>query len=415
MAQVEAAVADFVDRPVWPLRDDDLVHDLSRLSHVMAQLTAVTAALVREVEGRAIPTRHGASSTIVWLRESLRVSIHSARRMADLATLLDARPVLRDALVAGQVNPEQATVIGAALAALPDDLDLALVDKAESLLVEHAGEFEPSILRRFGERILSHVAPDLADDALRRQLDRDEAQAYAARTLTITAESSGRTRLSGWLDTESAAVITAALDPLCKPVPAPDGHLDPRSPGQRRADALVDVCRLALRTDQLPDNGGQRPQVVVTVGLDLLVRQLRHGLLDTGHALSPAAVRRLACDAQVIPAVLGGDGAVLDLGRTRRLFTGAARRALVLRDGGCGFPGCDRPPRWCEGHHLTSWLDGGATDMDNGVLLCGHHHRVIHRGDWRVRLAADRRPEFIPPAYVDQQQRPRRNHYHQRP
>jgi hypothetical protein len=110
--------------------------------------------------------------------------------------------------------------------------------------------------------------------------------------------------------------------------------------------------------------------VVVTVPFDVLRKELGLGMLDTGQPVSATQVRRMACDAMLIPAVLGGDGQVLDLGQARRLFTGPVRRALVLRDGGCAFPGCDRPARWCDGHHITSVLDGGPTDLDNGVLVC---------------------------------------------
>jgi hypothetical protein len=147
----------------------------------------------------------------------------------------------------------------------------------------------------------------------------------------------------------------------------------------------------------------------------VLTGQLGGDLLDTGEALSAAQVRRLACDAQVIPAVLGGDGQVLDVGRSRRLFTGAIRRALVLRDGGCAYPACDRPARWCQGHHIVSWLFGGPTSVDNGVLLCGPHHRAVHHDGWTIRLGHDRRPDFIPRSHVDPQRRPRRNLYHRRP
>jgi hypothetical protein len=125
-------------------------------------------------------------------------------------------------------------------------------------------------------------------------------------------------------------------------------------------------------------------------------------------------MRRLACCAKIIPAVLGERSIPIDLGRARRLFTGAARRALVLRDRGCAFPGCDRPPKWCEGHHVISWLDGGPTDLANGVLVCGHHHRVIHHGEWTVRIATDGHPEFLPPFWLDPLQTPRRNTYHHR-
>jgi hypothetical protein len=174
------------------------------------------------------------------------------------------------------------------------------------------------------------------------------------------------------------------------------------------------VCRLALACRDLPDNGGDRPQVVVTVDIDHLREETGAATLDDGAVLSPTAARRLACDARILPAVLGSAGQVLDVGRERRLFTGPLRRALVLRDRGCAFPTCDRPARWCEGHHVRSWLDHGPTNLNNAVLLCGHHHRVIHQGQWQVQIATDGLPEFIPPSYIDPQQQPRRNTYHRR-
>jgi hypothetical protein len=123
-------------------------------------------------------------------------------------------------------------------------------------------------------------------------------------------------------------------------------------------------------------------------------------------------VRRLACDAGIIPAVLDGHGVPLDLGRERRLITGSLRRALVLRDKGCTFPGCDRPPRWCHGHHATHWIDGGDTKLSDNVLICGHHHRFMHHGNgWEIRFAADGHPEYIPPAWLDPDRRAQRNLY----
>lgn len=132
-------------------------------------------------------------------------------------------------------------------------------------------------------------------------------------------------------------------------------------------------------------------------------------LLPHGDPVSATLARKLACGAAVLPAVLGTDGQVLDLGRQTRLFGGALRRALELRDGGCAFPACGRPPTWCDGHHLVSWADGGPTSLDNGVLLCGHHHALVHRGDWQARMGGDGLPEFLPPAWIDPHRAPRRN------
>jgi Domain of unknown function (DUF222)/HNH endonuclease len=138
------------------------------------------------------------------------------------------------------------------------------------------------------------------------------------------------------------------------------------------------------------------------------------GRLDTGDRVSPAAVRRIACDAQVLPVVLNGAGQVLDAGRARRLATGPLRRALVVRDRGCVFPTCDRPPRWRDGHHVVPWTAGGPTRLDNLVLLCRQHHRLLHPGDWTVRIAGDGLPEFVPPCVPGEPQHPRRNRYHRR-
>jgi hypothetical protein len=249
--------------------------------------------------------------------------------------------------------------------------------------------------------------PQVAEEQLAAQLERDERRAQSQRALTLVPErGSARVKLVGWLTTEAAAIVSAALDPLSKPHPVAEGIRDPRTAAQRRADALLEVCRLALATGELPHSGGQRPQLSLTMSYDMLARQVGEGTLEDGRQLPASAVRRLACDAAIIPAVLGSRSEVLDLGRTRR--------AVILRDGGCAFPGCDRPPRWCDVHHITFWTLLGRTDLGNGVPLCGFHHDLIHHSQWQVRIGADGRPEFIPPIDIDPLQRPRRNHYHRR-
>ena len=127
---------------------------------------------------------------------------------------------------------------------------------------------------------------------------------------------------------------------------------------------------------------------------------------ETGVPLSAALARRLACDATLIPIVLGSASEPLDVGRATRLIPPALRRALIARDRGCAFPGCRRPPRWCEAHHIRYWSDGGATALDNLVLLCGHHHDVIHHGQWTVTIT-NGRPLFTPPVWLDPTRSPR--------
>ncbi|MFC4106877.1 HNH endonuclease signature motif containing protein [Micromonospora zhanjiangensis] len=412
LARAGEAISSCADTSVWALSEEDLLAALDAVHVLEQRLVAVKLALVREVDGRAVAGGHGASSTAVWLRDRLRVGAGAARRTVGLAAALDVGPaVVAQALARGVVGVEQARVITDVTAALPASAGVEVVDKAAQVLVDAAVDFEPGALRRLGERVLFHVAPQIAEQAELAALTAAEARAHDRRHVTLSSPGSdGQVRLTGRLDAESAAVVRAALDPIS----GPSGVGDDRSPGQRRADALADVCRLALHTGALPDNGGDRPQVVVTVDLDTLRERVGTATLDGGERLTPETVRRVACDAQVLPAVLDGAGQVLDLGRQRRLFTGPLRRALVLRDGGCAFPGCDRPPRWSDGHHIVHWADGGQTCLTNAVLLCRYHHRVVHHDGWQVRLAADGLPEFLPPAWLDPTGQPRRNHYHRR-
>jgi hypothetical protein len=334
-------------------------------AHVLAQqVAAVQLALIRQVDTRGLATADGAANTASWLRDRHRISGTAASRRVKLATALDASATA-DALTAGEVNIEQAQVITDAVAALPAEHRTA----GEEHLLGEAEVFGPRELGRLGQRIFEVVAPEEAEKQALAELERAEKRAYQDRGLWLTdIAGTSKVRVTGWLDQDGAATVRAALDPLCAPrtmrkasgrggdpETSADNDTDPsdmRSAGQRRVDALVEVCRLASACGELPDNGGDRPQVVVTIDFDRLRQQVGVGSFDDGSHLSPAAARRLVCDAGIIPAVLGSASQVLDLGRQTRLVTGPLRRALVLRDKGCAFPGCDRPPRWCQGHHI---------------------------------------------------------------
>jgi hypothetical protein len=435
LEQVRTVAIRCADAPLWSLSDPDLVACLDAVHAAEQALAAVKVHLVRQVHTRDLARTQHTPTLGAWLRDRLLIRTRTGRQLVDLAAAVDQRPDLDQALTAGAVNTEQALVIVRCLADLPTDLGVEVLAKAETILIGWAEQLDPDQLRTAGKRILEHVAPDVAEAREAAALARDDAAAHEARFLSIRDVGDGRVRLTGLLDTEAAAVVRAALDPLCAPRCAADTlrpsslfgvfgdatgnaqnlpRADDRTGGQRRADALVEICRLVLAGGDLPENGGDRPQVTVTVPYDVLRQELGTGTLETGERLTPAQTRRLACDAHLIPVVLGGDGQVLDVGRSRRLITGALRRALVLRDRGCAFPGCSHPPRWTDGHHITSWVDGGPTNLNNSVLLCGHHHRTIHHSDWKIRLGTDRLPEFLPPAHLDPTQRPRRNIYHRR-
>jgi hypothetical protein len=202
------------------------------------------------------------------------------------------------------------------------------------------------------------------------------------------------------LDPESGRTLLAAVEAMMAASQPPvdsDGHpfgdkdSELRTVGQRRADALVDLAHHALADGDLPDHGGDRPQVLVTIRYDDLAGQL--AAADAAGTLngplgpipvSPETARRLACDADIIPVVLGGDGAVLNLGRSQRTWTTAQRRAARLRDQGCVFPKCQAPLNTCDLHHLQLWARGGPTDHDNSAHLCHFHHWLVHHRNWDI-------------------------------
>jgi 5-methylcytosine-specific restriction protein A len=210
-------------------------------------------------------------------------------------------------------------------------------------------------------------------------------------------------RIRGELNGPVWEALDTLLATLTKPCPDDD-----RSLVQREADALGEICEHALgHNTDLPDTGGERPQIRVTVGLD----QLRNGVtgahLDSGTWYSPTLLRMLACDCSVIPAILGTHSEPLDIGRATRTIPTAIRRAVAIRDHGCAYPGCHRPPSYCDVHHCKAWENGGDTALHNCVMLCRHHHRIVHSAGWVVRIRQGQ-PEFIPPQFIDRYQQIRR-------
>ena len=183
------------------------------------------------------------------------------------------------------------------------------------------------------------------------------------------------------LDPEGSQVLEAILGPLSAPRPTPM-CADLRSSDQRRGDALIEICRRAA-APAAPPRHATKAALYVTVDLHDLQNRCGAGTaMLTGQLLAPETIRRIACDATIIPVVLGADSEVLDVGRARRLFTPGILRAMWLRDKGCTIPGCGAPPFWADAHHLVHWVDGGPTALTNGALLCGRHHTIAHQRGW---------------------------------
>ena len=291
----------------------------------------------------------------------------------------------------------------------------------EAALVEHAKTFDPAALRRIANRLVEVLCPDSVDDRLGTALEREAAQARRDRYLSWSYTGQGSVDLRGRLPLVEGealiAVISAHAEAARSAIDRLDPHTVPDSLTQRRADALVTITNRHQQAQLAPDQGGDRPRVTVTMRYDDLVHGLRGATLTgTSETLSPGEARRLACDADLVPAVLGSESAILDVGRQKRLFCGDLRRALIERDGGCVFPSCDRQPRDCEAHHILPWWSGGTTSLTNGVLLCPHHHRTVEPDPhappgsrWQIRLDHRRLPELIPPIRFDPTRRARQH------
>ncbi len=187
---------------------------------------------------------------------------------------------------------------------------------------------------------------------------------------------------------------------------------------QRRGRAFLELIE-HLPTTELPPtpntasptprswspDGGRRS----SIDANTLATGIGEATLDTGGSVSAGQARRLACNAGLLPVVLDGPSKILDLGMSQRLFDRYQRIALAVRDKGCVWPGCDRPPAWCEAHHINPWHLGGPTDLSNGCLLCAWHHRLLDTGEWAIAMAPDGIPELIPPTRIDPKRRPIRH------
>ena len=388
-----------------------------------------------------------AGSTAGWLRHRLRMSAGAAASCVRTARALYRGPLAQtgQALAAGAISTAHAQVLAAATQDLPDHV----AAEAEPVLVEAARRLDPPRLRRVIAHLRLVADPDGADRNRERQHQR--------RGVWLSPTWEGMVALQGLLEPEAGQTLLAALEPLARPTTAHDA----RSGGQRRADALTELARRTLESGRLPQTGGVRPQLLVTVDLDSL---LGHPGGVGGEAggpwpLDPETCRRLACDSAVTRVLVtrqppghggrggdhdhgsynqelrgdhdhhhdhgdhdrgrGGDGGLadplraaarllppalggaptqpLEVGRASRVVSAAQRAALVIRDGGCAAAGCDRPPAWCEAHHLRHWLHGGPTDLANLALLCRAHHRAVHEGGWRLHRGPDGRLAATPP------------------
>uniref|UniRef100_UPI000379E63C HNH endonuclease signature motif containing protein n=1 Tax=Actinopolymorpha alba TaxID=533267 RepID=UPI000379E63C len=408
--RIRVRLAEESGAPLWSTPGDELTDLLVSLEALSAQLEAVQLQVIREADRRDLGASVGATGTAALLSSLLRMRPEHARAAVKLANDLDTvLPLVQLALNAGEISADHARVIAKAIRDLPKEAGQETRAEAEQVPVEHARVFDPKDLAGLGKAVLNAVDPELADKVLAKKLAEEEAKAARQRELTLYDDPNGSgTHIRGKLDPVTADMLRTALEPLSKPLPTTADGPDPRSAAQRRGDGFAELIRRYLNAGVSPSQGGEKPHIVVTITDTDLVNGTGLGrLLRTGTYVSARTVQEWACDAKISWfGIRDGEVALSD---GTRFFTGRLRKLLELRDRGCAFPGCDRPPAWCDGHHVRSWLEGGPTTLSNGALLCGHHHRLIHQDTWQVQLAADGMPEFIPPEWIDQQRNPIRN------
>ncbi|MFW6773461.1 DUF222 domain-containing protein [Nocardioides sp. CPCC 205120] len=354
---------------------------LVELERAANRLAALQSRLLAHASEARVEDEDGSPSTAVWFANATQVTRAEAHRRVRVAVATDERyDALAAASTSGSVTPGQADVIVRALDDLGGDVDAGVRDDAERALVGFAADHDARDLRVLGRRILDIVAPAIGEAREAELLAKEEREAAARVRLTMREDGHGCVHGRFTVPEMHGAMFAKMLDAIASPRRnhlRVDDTADVRPLWERRGQAFVELIE-RMRDADLPDAAGAGATVVVTMSVDTLTGGLAAASLDTGHRISPGEARRLACSADLAPAVLGTKSEVLDLGRAARFHNKPQRIALILRDQGCTAEGCDAPPHRCEAHHDDPWSRGGNTSVARGRLLCWRHHRVAH-------------------------------------
>jgi hypothetical protein len=388
MSELRSAIEELRAEDLSSLPDARVEEDFAELQRAADLLEMERLRRLEEIDRRGIFGRDGHLSAASWLAATFRVRWSWARGQVRMARGLHEMPETRRALEEGDLSISSARVLVAAR-----DVDPEAFGRCERELVEAA--------RIHSVRDLQRVAAHWRRMAEREQSLDDDDELRRRRRLHASQTLEGMVRLDGDLDPETGEALLAALRAIMDAEVRSGSGDDRRSPAQARADALGEICRQWLDRSDRPSVGGERPHVTLTVGLNAL-RDLEESAsiaeLDHAGPMTREVARRLACDGSITRVVMGGRSEPLDVGRRTPVVSPAMRRAVIVRDRVCRFPGCDRPHTWCDAHHIVHWADGGHTAVPNLVLLCRRHHRLVHeRGGFRLEMedgrAVFRRPD----------------------
>lgn len=351
---------------VGSLDDQELRHALVEVQRAADRLGAQAALLSAEAAERELWRHEGAASAPSWIGRITGVGRGRARGAVELGEAMRRDERLSAAVTSGIVSPAAA---GAVVPAMDDD---EFADTGGQLIEELAG-MTPSAA---GRRVEAwRATADRASDDERRETARER------RELRLDPLGDGMVRVSGIIPAETARSVRQALAHLADQQ-RNDGS--GRTRPQRMVDALGDLAAAHNRGEIT--GGRNLPRIIVTMTLDQLESRSRVAADGFGEVVTSVEIDRMCCDATIHRCVTDQTGAVLNFGRGRRTASPQQFLALVARDRGCRHPGCDRPPTWCEAHHLREFAArGGLTDVDEMALLCHHHHHALHEGGWTLR------------------------------
>ncbi|HJS27269.1 MAG TPA: DUF222 domain-containing protein [Actinomycetota bacterium] len=383
MSELRSALDGLRAEDVSALSEAALATDLDELERAGRIIEAERGRRLVEFERRKSYAVDGHLSAATWLADRQTISAAAAEATVRTARSLQQMPTTAEALGQGDISTSAVRMLAAAQEAAP-----IAFKQSEAALVEVARAAPFGELRR----VLAHWRMAADPDGAIQEEDRR----FERRSLNVSPAADGMVAVAGELDPETGQSLISALRAVADHEARTGDPKDMRTPTQRRADALGELCRQWLDSLDRPTVGGERPHVVVTMDVRTLEARAGHGaeLDDTGAVTSEAA-RRIACDANVTRVITDAASEPLEVGRRTKTVPTALRRAVAVRDRCCRFPGCERPPGWCDAHHVRHWADGGETSLQNLILLCRPHHRAIHRG-FRVEMV-DGRPIFRRP------------------
>lgn len=387
----------------------------TRLRKIRARLDGQVMRASRVLESAGTASATGATSTGAMLASDFGGNRREADALVRTGESLSKAGAAQTerSLLDGSVTPEQAQIISRGLLNLPKDTSPAERERCEEALVDQAKRLSLADLRRAADRATEPIHPPAETDAAENlTVERRERRAWKTTELVMVDQGDGTTTGRFRIPEVQATMLRTLLDAQAAPRRT---HLSGTSPDQATGlhpdeqERLTYSQRLGralctliehVPTDGFATSGGTPASVTITMHLDTLIGGIdqKVAVLGTGTTLSAGQARRMACQHGLIPQVLGGASLPLDRGRAARLFSTTQRQALAGRDLGCAFPGCDRPPAWCEAHHITPYSRGGSSDLRDGVLLCARHHHLVHDDHWQIRLdPSTGHPQFRPP------------------